>query len=124
MSQPGPQVRERHVRQIVDPAITNKGDQVAQVPQVGPLGVLGLTPHDTEMPGEGLDMNQRVCVHDLTLTRQSTIGKHIGVGARRVPAKGRRMTYVSAAGQPAGVDSGPSRRRSLSPTVTMAFGQG
>ena len=85
MSQPGPQIRELHVGQVVDPAIADKSHQVAQIPQIGPLGVLGLTPHGTEMPGEGLDMNHRVCLHHPTLTRLGAIGKDIAAGVLRVP---------------------------------------
>jgi len=38
------------------------------------------------MTGEGLDMNQGVCVHLLTLTRPRAMSKDIALGIRRVGA--------------------------------------
>jgi len=84
VSQPGPQIRERHVRQVVDAAGGGKGHQVAQVPQIGPLGVLRPAPHGTEMPGESLDMDHRVCLHHPTLTKPDPMSKDIGIAAPRV----------------------------------------
>jgi len=62
--------------------------QVAKVTQVGPLGVLGLTPLGAEIPAKGLDRVDGFWVHDLTLTRASAISKDIGDHALRVPTSG------------------------------------
>ncbi len=72
--------------------IERKGHQVAQVTQVSPLGVLGLTPLGTKMSGKGLDVVDGICVHHLTLTKPGAIGKDIGAGARRVLAGGCWLT--------------------------------
>jgi hypothetical protein len=48
------------------------------------LGVLGLTAHSSEMPGEGVDMGQRVYVHHLTLTKPAAMSKDIATRTLRV----------------------------------------